>query len=146
MVKQALKLCCFFWLSLVIIHGLWLYVRNLCYNLLFLSHKCNIYFYCIAQASRVLKLERYSLQYLLQQLCEVTANKEYAVFISFLYLSPFFLSTVLNYYILEGWQFISLQVPECRLESTPSSWCDDKVNLRFELATINLFLIHPVTV
>ncbi|XP_004493203.1 protein RRP6-like 2 isoform X2 [Cicer arietinum] len=36
---------------------------------------CNMF--DTGQASRVLKLERYSLQYLLQQLCEVTANKEY---------------------------------------------------------------------
>ncbi|RDX95930.1 Protein RRP6-like 2, partial [Mucuna pruriens] len=38
---------------------------------------CNMF--DTGQASRVLKLERYSLQYLLQHFCGVTANKEYAV-------------------------------------------------------------------
>ncbi|GAB2273458.1 hypothetical protein Dimus_008251 [Dionaea muscipula] len=36
---------------------------------------CNLF--DTGQASRVLKMERYSLQYLLQHLCGVTANKEY---------------------------------------------------------------------
>ncbi|CAJ1920171.1 unnamed protein product [Sphenostylis stenocarpa] len=45
---------------------------------------CNMF--DTGQASRVLKLERYSLQYLLQHYCGVTANKEYAVFTFWTYL------------------------------------------------------------
>lgn len=67
----------------------WLYIRNSCYNLLFfLSHATNMYFDCTAQASRVLKMERYSLQHLLQHFCGVTANKEYAVFIYLFLFTP----------------------------------------------------------
>lgn len=110
----------------------------------------------VSQSSRVLKLDRYSLQYLLQQFCGVTANKEYVVFtfwnypllpvswhrsfiISYGITIPFILTN-----ILEGWQVNSLQIPECRLEITPSSWCDAKVQLCFNLITFNPFLILPV--
>lgn len=59
----------------------WLHAGNSFYNVLFfLSNRTNVYFNFVAQASRVLKLERYSLQYLLQHFCGITANKEYVVF------------------------------------------------------------------
>jgi len=57
-----------------------------------------MYFHCTAQASRVLKMERYSLQHLLQHFCGVTANKEYAAFI---YLFIYFYLPLLSFHCIK---------------------------------------------
>jgi hypothetical protein len=57
-----------------------------------------MYFDCIAQASRVLKMERYSLLHLLQHFCGVTANKEYAVFFTYSLLSFHYIKKIFHFF------------------------------------------------
>lgn len=92
------------------------------------------------QASKVLKLERNSLEFLLHHFCGVTANKEYVFLVNFpipficcrLWFEFFFF---FFFHKLWGWPVNSLQIPECRLEITSSSWGDAQVQLKVVVVT-----------